>query len=80
MVMHLRERQFPVFPDDVIQWDAEAIEGTAHAAYFTRGKPTSGWYQGWLRRIYFLRGHLSSFELTCAELYTAENLEKYLEL
>jgi len=34
--MHLRERQFPVLPDDVMQWAAGAIEGSTHAAYFTQ--------------------------------------------
>ena len=63
-----------------MQWAAEAIEGTAHAAYFTNGKPTSGWYQGWLRRMEFLTGHLRPLEQTRAEWYTAENLEKYFEV
>ncbi len=65
-VMHLRERQFPVFPDDIRKWAAEAIEGTAHTAYFTNGRPTSGWYQGWLRRMEFLTGHLRPLEQTRA--------------
>ncbi len=69
-----------MFPDDVMQWAAEAIEGTAHAAYFTRGKPTSGWYQGWLRRMEFLTCHLRPLEQTRAEWYTAENLDTYFEV
>jgi hypothetical protein len=35
------------------RWGAipEAIEGTVHEKYFPDGKPTKGWYQGWLHRM-----------------------------
>ncbi len=54
MVKHLREQKYPVFPDDVLKWAAEAIEGTDYAAFFPNGMPTRGWYYGWLRRLEFL--------------------------
>ena len=41
-VKQLREQNFPVFPDDVIMWAAEAIAGTDHASYFPECKPTRG--------------------------------------
>jgi len=37
-VKHLRENHYPVFPDDVMKWTAEAIEGTNHASYFVGAK------------------------------------------
>jgi hypothetical protein len=42
MVKHLREQKYPVFPDDVLKWAAEAIEGTDYAAFFPSGMPTRG--------------------------------------
>jgi hypothetical protein len=31
---HLREQKYPLFPDDVTKWAAEAIEGTFYASLF----------------------------------------------
>jgi len=64
MVTFLRERQFPVFPDKVMKWTADAIEGTVYASYFPNGVLTKSWYQGWLRRMEFLRGPLCLLEET----------------
>jgi hypothetical protein len=50
-VRALRQRKFHVFPEEVLRWAAEAIEGTEYAAYFKGGKPTTGWYKGWLKRM-----------------------------
>jgi hypothetical protein len=80
MVKHLREQKFPVFPEDVLKWAAEAIEGTGAASYFPDGKPTRGWHQGWLRRVEFLTGPLRPLEKTRAEWHTAENLAAYFEV
>ncbi len=44
MVKHLREKHFPVFPEEVIKWTADAIENTKYADYFPNGIPTRGWY------------------------------------
>ncbi len=41
-VKHLREKNYPVFPENVLKLAAEAIEGTEHASYFLGGKPTRG--------------------------------------
>ena len=57
-VKHMREQFYPVFQDDVIKWAAEAIAGTLHESYFPNGKPTRGWYRGWLGRNEFLTGTL----------------------
>ena len=80
MVKHLREKKFPVFPDDVLMWAADAIEGTVSATYFPDGKPTRGWYNWWLRRMEFLTGNLRPLEQTRAEWYTAENLQVYFDV
>ena len=77
VVKRMREQHYPVFPDDVLKWAAEAIEGTDAASYFPDGKPTKGWYHGWLRRMEFLTGALRPLELTRKEWYTAENLATY---
>ncbi len=46
-IKHLRENHYPVFPDDVMKWAIEAIEGTDHASHFVgMGKPIRGWYRG----------------------------------
>ena len=58
LVKLLREQKFPVFPDDVMKWAAEAIEGTPYASYWDDGVPTRGWYRGWLGRMEFLTGAL----------------------
>jgi hypothetical protein len=70
MGKHLREQRYPVFPDDVLIWASEAIEGTVYASYFPYGKPTRGWYNGWLRRM----------EQTRADWYTAKNLPIYFDV
>jgi len=64
MVKFIRERQFPVFPDQVMKWTADAIEGTVYASYFLNGVPNKGWYQGWIRRIEFLTCALRPLEET----------------
>ena len=33
MAKLLREHKIPVFPEDVMKWAAEAIEGTPYASY-----------------------------------------------
>ncbi len=43
MVEVRRERDFPVFPEEVIKWAAVRIEGTQYADYFQGGIPTRGW-------------------------------------
>ncbi len=45
-VKALREQKYPVFPDDITTWAAEAIEGTPYASFFPGGMPTRGWYHG----------------------------------
>ncbi len=58
----------------------EAIEGTDYAQYFKNGKPTRGWFYGWLRRMEFLTGNLRPLEQTRSEWYTAENLQIYFDV
>jgi hypothetical protein len=31
-----REQKYPVFPNDILTWAAEAIEGTPYASFFPR--------------------------------------------
>ena len=80
LVKHLREQSFPVFREDVLKWAEEAIEGTDYAQYFKNGKPTRGWFYGWLRRMEFLTGHLRPLEQTRADWYTPENLKTYFDV
>ena len=80
MVKHLRERQFPVFPEEVIKWTADAIENTEYADYFPNGIPTRGWYQGWLRRMEFLTGPLRPLEETRQAWYIEETLQKFFDV
>ena len=61
-VKHLREQHYPVFPEDVLKWAEEAIEETVYAKYFPDGKPTRGWFVGWLRRMEFLACNLRHLE------------------
>ena len=70
MVKYLREQSFLVFREDVLKWAEEAIEGTQYAQYFKNGKPTRGWFYGWLRRMEFLTCNLRPLEQTRSELYT----------
>ena len=67
MVKFLREQSFPVFPDDVMRWAADEIQGMEYAAYFPDGVPTRGWYRNWLSRMEFLTGPLRPLEQTRAE-------------
>ena len=46
MVNHMREHHYPVFPEDIMKWATEAIEGTDRASYFPGGRPSRGWYRG----------------------------------
>jgi hypothetical protein len=62
MVKHLMEQHKTVFPGDVLKWALEAIEETDYAEFFPDGKPTRGWFYGWLRRIEFLIGNLRPLE------------------
>ena len=80
IVKHMREQFYPVFQEDVIKWAAEAIAGTGYESYFPNGKPTRGWYRGWLSRNEFLTSALRPLELTRKEWYTAENLASYFEV
>ena len=53
-VQALRERHFPVFPEEVIRWAAYEIEGTPLADLFPPdGIPSKGWYRNWLARMEF---------------------------
>ena len=62
-------------------WAAIEIKGTEYESYFAPdGKPTRGWYQGWLRRMDFLTGHLRPLEQTREEWYTEKNLETYFDI
>ena len=79
-VKELRRRKFPVFPEEIIRWAAEEIEGTVYADNFPNGVPTTGWYRGWLRRMEFTTGVLRPLEQTRAEWYTPENLAYYFEV
>jgi hypothetical protein len=70
MVKYLRELSFLVFREDVLKWADEAIAGTDYAQYFQNGKPTRGWFYGWLRHMEFLTCNLRPLEQTTSELYT----------
>jgi hypothetical protein len=64
-VTRLRENNFLVFPKEVIELAAIEIKGTAYESYSPPpldGRPTRGWYQGWLRRMHFLTGALRPLE------------------
>ncbi len=74
LVKHLSENNFPVFREDILKWAEEAIEGTDYAQYFKNGKPTRGWFYGWLRRMEFLIVNLWPLDQTRSEWYNAENL------
>jgi hypothetical protein len=80
VVRNLRAKKFPVFREDTLKWAEDAIAGTDYAAYFEKGKPTIGWYKGWLKRIEFTTGVLRPLEQTRAEWNTPENLETYFEV
>jgi len=78
LVEVLRERQFPVFPEDVVQWTAKLIEGTEYATMFPPdGIPTRGWYRGWLSRMDWSHGKMKPLELTRAKWMTEANLNTY---
>ena len=80
-VRALRERHFPVFPEEVIRWAAYEVEGTPLAELFPPdGKPSKGWYRGWLKRMEFHSGSLRPLEQTRAAWYTPENLEIYFDV
>ena len=79
-VRAMREMKFPVFPEDVKAWCAKEIEGTQYAQNFPDGKPSDGWYRGFLRRQHFLTGTLRPLEMTRAEWWTEENLACYYEI
>ena len=79
-VKHLRDQHYPVFPEDVLKWTAEVIEGTIHKKYFKDGTPTHNWYSGWLCCMEFLTCHLSPLEQTYVEWYNAENMQIYFNV
>jgi hypothetical protein len=71
MVKHLRVQYYPVFPEDVLKWAEEAIEGNVYAKYFPEVKPNREWFSGWLRSMEFLTSNLRPLEQTRSEWYTA---------
>lgn len=76
-----RERKFPVFPEFVIGWAAEEIRGTELEELFPPdGKPTHGWFRGWLGRQNMLTGNLRPLEGTREDWFTPENLRDYFEV
>jgi hypothetical protein len=77
VVRTFRGKKFPVFREEVLQWAEEAIKDTEYAGYFVNGRPTIGWYKGWLKRMEFTTGILRPLEQTRAEWNTPENLETY---
>ena len=81
-VRKLRAMKFPVFPDEIMHWAAEEISDRPDlmALFPPDGKPTRGWYRGWLKRMEFGTGPLRPLELTRAEWYTEENLKLYFEV
>ena len=74
--------KFPVFPEEVISWAAEEIadKPDIKAHFPPDGRPTYGWFRGWLKRMEFLTGHLRPLEMTRAEWYTEDNLKTYFEV
>ena len=58
----------------------EAIKDMDYAEYFVDGKPTIGWYKGWLKRIAFGTEVLRPLEQTRHEWFTPENLDTYFEV
>jgi hypothetical protein len=62
MAKHLKEQHYPVFPEEDIKWAKEAIEGSGYAKFFPNGKPTRGWFYGWLRRVDFFTRNLRPLE------------------
>ncbi len=80
MVKHLRENQFPVFPEEVTKWTANAIENTEYADYFSNGIPTRGCYQGWLRKMEVLTSPLRPLGETHQAWYIEENLQTYFDV
>ena len=69
-----------MFPEDVLKWADEAIEGTVYAKYFMDGMLTRGWFSGWLRRMEFLTSNLRPFEQTRSAWYIGENLKIYFDV
>jgi hypothetical protein len=61
-------------------WNEEAIKDTEYAACFVDGKPTIGWYKGWLKQIEFSTGVLRPLGQTRREWFTPENLATYFEV
>ena len=80
VVRDLRQRKFPVFPEEIMRWAGEMIDGTEYASYFPDGMPTVGWYRGWLKRMEFTTGKLRPLEQTRAEWHTEENLAAYFDV
>lgn len=82
-IRNLRARHMLVFPDDVKGWCRQLVEGTPYHNNFLdaekKERPTAydGWYRGFLERNGFLTGPMRPLEMTRAEWFTAENLEKY---
>jgi hypothetical protein len=62
VVRGLRESKFPVFASEVMRWAADEIAENDYAKIFPDGKPSEGWYRGWLRRVEFTTGILRPLE------------------
>jgi len=79
-VKSLRQRSFPVFPDEVMHWATDAIKGTEYESLFPNGKPARGWFNGWIKRIHFFTSALRPLEDRWAYWFLMENLERYFEV
>jgi hypothetical protein len=80
IVRNLRANVFPVFREEVLKWDEDAISDADYAAYFVESKPTIGWYKGWLKMMEITTCVLQPLKHTRAEWNTPENLETYFEV
>ncbi len=51
-----------------------------YESLFPNGKPTRGWFNGWLERSHFLTGALRPFEDRRADWFSEKYLETYFEV
>lgn len=82
-VAQLRDKEYPVFPEDIKAWCKKEVEGTVWHKNFLdengneRAGAYDGWYKGFLNRQEFVTGTMRPLEISRKEWFTAENLATY---